>query len=317
MLAGMRAINATEFGGPEVLMVVEAPDPVAGPGEVVIDVAAADTLFLDAMLRRGDGRGTWDLTPPYVPGGGVGGRVQGVGDVVARIGITGGYAERALAAAAALIPVPDGLGVREATALVHDGATALALVDHARVQPGEWVLVTAAAGGLGILLVQMAHAAGGRVIAAARGERKLAVTREHGAEVALDYTENGWAAEARQVTGGAGVNVAFDGAGGPSGRAALDVTAPGGRFSAHGAPGGGFTEIDADEARRREIRVLGIAHAQFAPDEARRMMARALSEAAAGRLAPVIGQTFPLERAADAHAAMEAREAVGKTLLLT
>lgn len=316
MLAGMRAIHATEFGGPEVLVAVEAPDLVAGDGEVVIDVAAADVLFLDGMLRRGAGRGTWDLTPPYVPGGGVGGRVRGVGDVVARIGNTGGYAERALAAADALIPVPDGLGAHEATALLHDGSTALALADNARIQSGEWVLVTAAGGGLGLLLVQLARAAGGRVIAAARGERKLAAARAHGAEVALDYTQDGWADRACEATGGAGVNVVFDGAGGRVGLAAFGGTARGGRFSAHGAPGG-FTEIDTDEARRREITIRGIEQAQFAPDEAKRLIARALSEAATGRIAPVIGQTFPLERAADAHAAIEAREAVGKTLLVT
>jgi NADPH2:quinone reductase len=110
--------------------------------------------------------------------------------------------------------------------------------------------------------------------------------------------------------------VVFDGVGGQIGRAAFGVTARGGRFSAHGAPSGAFTVIDPQEAERHGVTVRGIEHVQFAPADAKRLAERALSEAAAGRIRPVIGQTFPLERAADAHAAMEARGVIGKTLLL-
>jgi NADPH2:quinone reductase len=322
----MRVVRAMAFGGPEVLVTSEVPTPVAGAGQVVVDVAVADVLFVEAKIRQGWGREYFTVTPPYVPGGAVAGQVSLVGDgvdpgwvgrpVVAHTGGGGGYAEQVVVPAERLIPVPDGLGLREATALLHDGPTALGVFEGAEIKPGEWVLVTAAGGGLGILLVQLAHAAGARVIAAARGERKLDLARELGADVVVDYSAPDWTARVREATGGAGPDVVFDGAGGQIGRAAFEVTAPGGRFSAHGAPSGTFAEIDPEQARRREIRVRGIEQVQFTPADQKRLAERALTEAAAGRIRPVIGETFPLERAADAHAAIEARGVVGKTLLL-
>jgi NADPH:quinone reductase len=135
--------------------------------------------------------------------------------------------------------------------------------------------------------------------------------------VIVDYSEPDWPRRVREATGGTGPDVVFDGAGGELGRAAFEITARGGRFSAHGGPSGGFTEIDRYEAERRRVTVRGIEQVQYSPTELRRMTERALSEAAAGRIKPVIGRTFPLEQAADAHAAIEAREVVGKTLLLT
>ncbi|WNG33681.1 zinc-binding dehydrogenase [Archangium violaceum] len=316
----MRVVEVTRFGGPEVLVTREVPEPVAGPGQVVVDVSAVSVLFLDTQLRRGWGREYFPVNPPYVPGNGVAGRVRSVGAgvdpswvgrrVVTRTVGNGGYAEQALAPVEGLSLVPEGLGLREAAALLHDGATALGLL-----RPGEWVLITAVGGGLGLLLVQLARAAGARVIGAARGKQKLGVARELGAEAVFDYSEPGWAERVREVTGGKGPDVVFDGAGGAVGQAAFEVTARGGRFSAHGAPGGGFTRIDPQEAERRGVTVRGIDQVQFGPEEAKRMAELALAEAAAGRLKPVIGHTFPLERAAEAHAALEARGVVGKTLL--
>jgi NADPH:quinone reductase len=326
----MRQVVATQFGGPEVLETSTAPDPVARLGQVVVDVAAADTLFVDTQIRRGWGRQHFTAQPPYVPGNGVGGVVSAVGDgvnldwigrrVVAHTGERGGhggYVERAVVPADAVVAVPDGLDLRDATAVVHDGPTALELVDNAGIRPREWVLVLAAGGGLGILLVQLVHAAGGRVIAAARGRRKLDLVRRLGAAVVVDYSEPDWSKRVLDATGGTGPDVVFDSAGGELGRAAFDITARGGRFSAHGAPSGRFAEIEPDEAARRRVIVRGIEQVQFAPADLRRMTERAMSEAAAGRIAPVIGQTFPLEQAADAHAAIEAREVIGKTLLVT
>jgi NADPH2:quinone reductase len=178
------------------------------------------------------------------------------------------------------------------------------------------VLVLGAGGGLGILLVQLARAADARVVGAARGTRKLDLARELGADAAIDYSEPGWAERVREATGGTGPNVVFDGVGGEVGKAAFGETARGGRFSAHGAPSGAFAEIDPQEVQRLGVSVRGIEQVQFAPAELKRLAERALSEAAAGRLRPVIGQTFPLERAADAHAAMEARGVIGTTLLV-
>ena len=326
----MLQVLATQFGGPEVLTTSTAPDPVAGPGQVVVDAAVADTLFVDTQIRRGWGREHFTVQPPYVPGNGVAGVVSSVGAgvdpgwigrcVVAHTGERGGYGgyvERAVVAADAIVPVPDGLDLEDATAVLHDGATALGLVDNARIRPREWVLVLAAGGGLGILLVQLVHAAGGRGIAAARGRRKLDILRTLGADVVLDYSDPDWPERVRDATGRTGPDVVFDGAGGELGRAAFEITARGGRFSAHGGPSGGFTVIDPHEAERRRVTVRGIEQVQFSPADLHRMTERALAEAAARRIKPVIGRTFPLEQAADAHAAIEAREVIGKTLLVT
>lgn len=324
----MRVVDAKRFGEPDVLETSEVPDAAASPGQVVVEASVADVLFLDTQIRRGWGGEWFSIQPPYVPGNGVAGRVISVGEgvdpewvgqrVVAHTGERGGwggYAEQVVIPAGDLFPVPDGLGLPEAAALLHDGLTALGLTEVAGIRPDEWVLVLAAGGGLGILLVQLAHAAGAHVIGAARGKRKLDLVRELGADITVDYSEAGWAERVREATGGAGPDVVFDGAGGRIGREAFEVTAPGGRFSAHGAPSGSFTEIDAREAERRGITVRGIDQVQFGSAEARRLVERALTEAATGRIRPVIGQTFPLERAADAHAAIEARTVVGKTLL--
>lgn len=323
----MLVVEVTRFGGPQVLVPHEVPDPVAGPGQVVVRAEAVDVLFVDTLIRSGGGVDYFPVRPPYVPGNGVAGHVVATGDgvdttwagrrVVAHTGEaggSGGYAERAVIAADEALGVPDGLGLPDAAALLHDGATALGLLDRIGVRPGEWVLVTAAAGGMGILLVQLAHTAGGRVIGAARGRRKLGAAREAGAEVTVDYSEPGWAKQVHEITAGRGADVVFDGAGGQLGAAAFEAIAAGGRFSAHGVSDGGFAALDREEAERREVMVHGIG--SYAPADFRRLAARALAEAAAGRIRPVIGQTFPLDRAAEAHTALEARTTVGKTVLL-
>jgi NADPH2:quinone reductase len=312
------------FGGPEVLMAAEVPDPVPGPGQVVIEVAVAPVLFLDTQIRRGAAQDWFPARPPYVPGVGVAGRVirggKGVdGRWVGRRVVSdtdGGYASRAIVREEQLIEVPGGVDLRAAAALLHDGRTALGLADAAALPPGAWVLVLSAAGGLGILLVQLARAAGARVIGATRGKQKLDLATEMGAEVVVDYADPTWPELVHNATGGAGPGVVFDGAGGKLGLAAFGVIPPGGRFFAYGTPGGGFAEIDPHEAERRAVTVRGIELVQFALEEGKRLTERALTEAAAGRITPVIGQTFPLERAADAHRAIEARDVVGKTLLL-
>jgi NADPH2:quinone reductase len=304
----------------------QAPEPVAGPGQVVVEVAVAGMTFVETQIRRGTDRWHERMRLPYVPGVLVAGRVSAVGDqvdpawqgrrVVAGTGMTGGFAERAVAPAGGLFPVPDGLGLPEATALYSDGSTALGLAERAGIGPGDRVLVEAAAGGVGSLLVQLARVAGARVIGAARGGRKLDVARGLGAHVVVDYSEPGWTERVLEATGGTGPDVVFDGVGGRIGREAFEVTARGGRFSVHGAAAGEGTVIDPAEARRKGVTVIGIEQLfTFGPHVvqwAEQMMAHA----AAGRVRPVIGQTFPLERAADAHAAVENRTTVGKTLLL-
>ncbi|WP_405724888.1 zinc-binding dehydrogenase [Streptomyces sp. NBC_01537] len=316
----MRIVEAVRFGEPDVLVAREVTDLTAGPGEAVVGVAVTDVIYVETQIRSGWGRDYFTVEPPYVPGGAFTGHVLSVGAdvdpgwvgrrVAARTNAAGGgYAEQAVVAADALIAVPEELGLPEAAAVLTDGPTALGLLDALPLRPGERVLILAAAGGMGTLLVQLAHAAGAYVIGAARGKAKLDLVRELGADAAVDYSLPDWTAQLGTV------DLVLDGAGGSVGRAAFAITAPGGRFSAHGAPSGGFAPIEAAEAETRGVALRGIAELQFPPEEVRQLAERALAEAAAGRFRPVIGRSFPLERAAQAHAAIEAREVLGKTLL--
>lgn len=322
----MQVAVITRFGGPEVLVLSEAPDPAAGPGEVVIAVAAADVLWVETMIRQGGGGEYFDVAPPYVPGGAVAGRVRTVGDgvdpdwigreVVARTGERGGYAEQVVVPADKLLMVPDGLGLREAAALLHDGPTALALFEGTQIGRGDAVLVVGASGGLGIVSVQLARARGARVVAVARDERKLARIRELGADAVIDSETADWVAQVRAALGDEGADVILDNVGGRVGEAAFAAIAPGGRFSAHGTPSGQFAAIDPAEGEPRGVTVRGIRDLQLTDADLKRLTEQALAEAAAGRIKPVIGQTFPLAQAADAHTAIERRAVFGKTLLL-
>jgi NADPH2:quinone reductase len=319
----VRAVVLREFGPPDELVAAEVADPAPGPGQALVDVEIANITFVDTQLRAG--RAPNPAMAPSLPailGGGVGGVVAAVGDgvdgslvssrVVASTG-GGGYAERVAVDAAALIPVPDGLGLPEAVALLADGRTALSLLRAASIHAGETVLVPAAAGGVGSLLVQLAAAAGARVVAAAGGGRKQELARELGATWAVDYSQPDWAERVRAETGG-GVDLAFDGVGGAVGLAAFELLRDGGRFSVFGMASGTFVRIPEGEAERRGITV--IRGAPITPEDSRALQREAQERVGAGRLRPVIGQRFPLERAADAHAAIEARATIGKTLLV-
>jgi NADPH2:quinone reductase len=233
--------------------------------------------------------------------------------VVTSTGGSGGYAERVAVPADGLIAVPDGLELPDAVALLADGRTALSLLRSAEVRPGETVLVEAAAGGVGTVLVQLALGAGARVVAAAGGPRKLEVARGLGAQVAVDYREPDWAARVRSEAGA--VDVVFDGVGGEIARTAFELVGAGGRFCPFGMASGAFAQVNEGEAARRDVELRR--GTRLTPEEMIELSTAALAEAAAGRLRPVIGQTFPLERAADAHAAIESRQSIGKTLLLT
>ena len=312
----MRAVLVSEFGPPEVLVPAELPDPVPGPGQALIAVEIANITFVETQLRAGKAPPAMEPELPVVLGNGVGGviaegpdpAVQGT-RVISTTGGSGGYAERVAVDAAGVIEVPDDVGLAKAVALLADGRTAMSLMRAAGVRRGETVLVEAAAGGVGSLLVQLAVSAGARVVAAAGRERKLQVAREVGADEAVDYTEPAWTERVRD-----GVDVVFDGVGGEIGRAAFELVRPGGRFCAFGLASGTFTQIPESEAAQRDVTVVH--GARPTPEQMRELTKAALAEAQAGRLRPVIGQTFRLEDAAAAHRAIEARETVGKTLLL-
>jgi NADPH2:quinone reductase len=165
--------------------------------------------------------------------------------------------------------------------------------------------------------VQLARDRAARIVAAARDERKLARIRELGADAVVDTEAPDWVEQARAALGGEGADVILDNVGGRVGMTAFAAVAPRGRFSAHGSPSGGFAAIDPAEAERRGVTLRGIQDVQLTDADLKRLTGQALAEAAAGRIKPVIGQTFPLARAAEAHAAIERREVFGKTLLVT
>lgn len=293
----MRAVWLREFGPPSVLVAGEAPEPVAAPGQVVIDVAYANITFVETQFRA-TGQGPFAGTPlPMVPGNGVGGFV-GERRVIASLGGSGGYAERAAADEASLFDVPDGLGLDDATALLADGRTATMLARAAEIRPGERVLVLAAAGGVGTLLVQLAHAAGALVVGAVGSERKLPLVRSLGADTATLYDD----AEGP-------FDVIFDGVGGELARAAFAQAADGARMLSYGLASGSWAGIGAEQAAARGVTLVQ-------PDRSPPALRSATESALSGALKPVIGQRFPLERAADAHAAIESRATLGKTLLV-
>jgi NADPH:quinone reductase len=325
----MHQVQMAEYGDPDVLHLVEMPDAEPGPGQVAIRAAAAGITFVETQVRAG--RPPWPGPGPALPavlGNGVEGTIVSVGadvdpallgtQVVTATGGLGGYADRVVVGAEDPIPVPAGLARGTAVALLADGRTALGLTRAAGIATGDRVLITAAAGGVGSLLVQLARSAGARhVAAAASSPRKLEVARTMGADVVADYSSPGWAEQVRAVTGP--LDVAFDGVGGDIGNAALDQLGRGGRFLAYGAASGTFTGASGIE--RREIESRGV---EFIPgntvvrsaEDNRALVEEGLALAAAGRLQPMIGQVFPLSRAADAHAAIEARATIGKTILV-
>jgi NADPH2:quinone reductase len=311
----VRVVWLTKFGDPSVLVAGEAPDPVPGPGQVLIDVAYANITFIETQFRA-TGAGPFNLEPPLVPGNGVGGVIAAVGPdtdaglvgrrVVTSLKGTGGYASRVVIDAGAPFEVPDGLALDEAVALLADGRTATMLIRTAGISPGERVLIEAAAGGVGSLAIQLAKAAGARVIAAAGGERKLAVARELGADVTVDYRQADWPERAGAV------DVVLDGVGGEVAKAAFELLAPGGRMLSYGLASGEWAAIPPEVATARGVTLL---RPSPTPAELRAYVESALAAAAAGQLRPLIGQRFPLDRASDAHAAMESRATIGKTLL--
>ncbi len=326
----MRAIEVDRFGGPDVLELRDLPDPTPGPGQILVAASACDVLFVDTMIRSGRGVDYFPIRPPYVPGNGVGGTIAALGpgvdagwlgrSVVAHTGGrggTGGYADLAAVDFGDCSLVPEDVDLLEATAVLHDGTTALRVLDKTAPMEGEWVLVLGAAGGMGLLLVQLLANLGIKVVGAARGSTKREIVSEAGAVAAVDYGDPGWTGAVLDATRGRPPIVVLDGVGGTIGGEAFGLIAEGGRFSAHGTPSGSFALIDRAEAEHRGVTVTTIADLQYGDGDRSRLLAAVLAEIGAGRVTPLVGQTFSLAEAAKAHLAFENRETVAKTLLLS
>jgi NADPH:quinone reductase len=321
----MRAAVVTKFGGADVIEVQDWPEPVAGPGQVLVDIELTDLIFVETAIRKGQHGGFFDVRPPYVPGNAFGGTVREVGPdvdeewigrrVIGRTVDFGAHAEVGVAAVEKLVEVPPGLNLETAVAASVDGFTTLLLEQLAPTLQGQEVLITAAAGGMGVLLVQVAHLAGAHVIGAARGPAKLDLVKAQGADVVIDYSVEGWEKSVLEATNNEGVDIAFDGAGGALGAIAFSTMKDGGWFSAHGAPSGGFAAYDPAEAERRGITVKGIRDLRADQGDIAITAADVLDRVQRGDLTPVIDRTFTLDQLAEAHTAVESRSLLGKALI--
>ncbi|WP_306336073.1 zinc-binding dehydrogenase [Streptomyces sp. KL118A] len=325
----MRAVVLHEFGPAENLRNETLPDPVAGPGQVRIAVRAAGVHFVETVMRRGEAS---DMAPPLpelpvVLGGEVAGTVEAVGPgvdaawlgraVVVPRSVPGGYAELAVAEVAEAHVIPDGLGFEAAATMVMTGATTMGLLGTARLRSDDVVLVTSAAGGVGRLVVQYAHGIGATVVGAAGGPAKVEAVRGLGADIAVDYNRPGWEREvAERLGGGRRVTAVLDGVSGEKGAAAFELLADGGRYVVIGWSSQSDFEPRPEVLAERDITVTNaLLQLIENPDEGPAREREALEAAAKGQLVPEF-QTFPLERAAEAHAAIERRETTGKVLLV-
>ncbi|MDH6577891.1 NADPH:quinone oxidoreductase family protein [Kitasatospora sp. MAP5-34] len=313
----MRAIQITEFGGPEILRVVDLPEPVAQPGQLLVDVSAigvnyADTHAVeDSYLSRS--------TLPMVVGSEVVGRT-GEGRRVVAITEGGGYAERAVAWEAMAHDVPEGVTDGQALALVVQGLTAWHLLrTSARIAPGESVVVHAAAGGTGSLAVQLAKQFGaGRVIATASSEEKRDLAVELGADVAIDADADGLKDRLIEANGGKKVDIVLEMTGGPVFDASLAALAPFGRLVTYGmASREAPAPVTAAGLMGRSRAVVGfwLMHCIGRPGMYREPMAELFAMTADGRLKPQVGGVYPLSDAARAHTDLRARRTFGKLVL--
>jgi NADPH2:quinone reductase len=313
----MRAIQQVEFGGPEVLELVDAPLPEPAEDEVLIRVARAGLNFADTHRREDQYVQRQAL--PLIPGSEVAGVVEGSDERVVALCGHGGYAEYAVAPRDRVFPIPDGLDDGTALALLLQGLTAWHLYRTcARLAPGESVLVISGAGGVGSLAVQLARPLGaGRVLATASSEDKRALCLELGADVALDGDADGLRERILAATDGRGVDVVLEMAGGPVFDAALRALADMGRLVVYGISSREQNEVRTGRLLKRSQSVIGFWLFHYL--ERREHLAGPLAElfdlAARGEVRAVVGDTYGLSEARRAQEDLAARRTRGKLLL--
>ena len=316
-MPGVRAIQMTEFGGPEVLHLVDVPVPEPGDGEVLIRVTRAGLNFADTHQRHD--QYVAKATLPLVPGSEVVGTREDTGERVIALCGTGGYAQYAVAPADRVWPVPDGVDDETAVALLVQGLTAWHLHrTAAQLRPGDSVVVHGAAGGTGGLLVQLARPMGaGRVIATASTQDKRDAALAMGADVAVDADPEGLGERLREANGGAEVDVVYEMAGGRSFDESFAVLAPLGRIVAYGIATREQNEVRTGKLLRTSRSVVGFwfFHLFDRPGWAEEALADLFARAARGELRAAVGGTWPLAEAAAAQVALAERRTTGKLLL--
>jgi putative PIG3 family NAD(P)H quinone oxidoreductase len=323
----MHAITIPEPGGPDVLRWTEVPDPVPGPGEVLIEVAATAVNRADLLQRQGRYPPP-EGTPSY-PGRECSGRVAaigtgaagwGIGDEVCALLAGGGYAERVAVPAGHVLPRPGGVELVHAAALPEAVCTVWSNVFMlAGLRPGETFLVHGGAGGIGTMAIQLARAVGARVFATAGTQKKLDRCRELGADVAISYREEDFVARVREETDGRGADVILDIMGASYLARNVAALAANGRLVVIGLQGGRKAEIDLNALSRKRAAVLATTLQGRPADEKAAIVASVRANVwplvAAGQVRPVVDRVLPVTAAAEAHRLAEASEHVGKVVL--
>ncbi|HEY7635387.1 MAG TPA: quinone oxidoreductase [Gemmatimonadales bacterium] len=321
----MKAIRVEQPGGAEVLRLEDVPIPTPGPGQALIKVEAAGVNFIDIYRRSG----AYPVTYPITPGSEAGGTVEAVGtgvtvvrpgDRVASSDMIGAYAEYALAPADRLVPLPERVSARDGAAAILQGITAhyLTASTH-RLKRGDTCLVHAAAGGVGLLICQMARQRGARVIGTVSTEEKATLAREAGATDVILYTEVDFEVETKRLTDGAGVEVVYDSVGRTTFAKSLNCLARRGVMVLFGQSSGPVEPFDPQVLNRKGSLFLTrptIGHYTATRRELLQRASAVLHGIADGNLSVRIGGEFPLAQASEAHRRLESRRTTGKLLLL-
>lgn len=316
----MKAIRFHEFGGADTLRLDEVERPEPGAGEVLIRVAVAGVNYADTMLRAGN----YFFKPPlpHTPGFEAAGVVESMGEGVAEIQAGqrvmakfqgGGYAEYAVAKVQDVVFLPDGLDFGRATALLAQGLTALGLLKTLRA--GQTILVHAAAGGVGSLLVQLAKQRGARVIGTASTPEKLRLVENLGADAAFNYTEADWTEQVLAATGGNGVDLLIEMVGGEVGKQNVKLLAAGATMIVYGAASGRDFPVSALNLMSKNLTVRGYTLYSETPATVEQFTRELMSQVEGGRL-QISVQEFALADAAAAHRAVEGRQTTGKVVLV-
>jgi len=323
----MKAVNVTAYGSPEVLQLQEVPMPEPGPGQVRIRVAATSVNFADIQARRGTYRSP--RQPPFIPGLEMAGTVDAlgpgaigfeIGQRVAAHADSGSYAEYALARTVGVFALPDEIDWDGAAIFPSVGTTAFNLLTMAgRLQPGESVLIHAAAGGVGSTAVQLARVLGaGFIIGTVGSADKAKVARDLGADATINYQQEDIVERVRALTGGEGVDVVLDGVGASTFEASVSSLAPYGRVVAYGQASGAPPPVAFGPIYGDNKSVIGYSsggNRRLRPEIMRPPGIAVMKLLTRGRWKPLIGARFPLAQAAEAHRLIEDRESIGKVLL--
>lgn len=321
----MKAIRVQRTGGPEVMELVEVPAPQPKSTEALVKVSAAGVNSIDLQFR--DGKMKMPL--PFIPGQegagvvtavGAQAKTVKVGDRVAWSGTLGSYAEYVAAPEEHLVPVPASVTDEQAAAVMMHGLTAHYLVNDAhKLKAGETALVHAAAGGVGLLLVQMAHAIGARVIGTVSSDEKAKLAREAGADEVIVFTRQDFESEVKRLTGGKGVEVVYDGVGKDTFEKNLNVMRLRGMLVLYGMSSGPVPPVDPAKLSEKGSLYMArttLAHFTATREELLARTSALFSMIAEGKLKVRIAKTYPLAEAAQAHREMEARSVAGKLLLI-